>query len=405
MQNVYALGEYFVNPPHPDGDWVGRTRSPGDNYGNQMTSFNGGATGNAQFPVMYAIGSDNANYALFLDHVYKQKWTFTADPWTVETLGDQIRGFIMTGNDLVDLRKDYMELLGRPPVPPKKAMGLWVSEYGYDDWVELEGKLASLRTNAFPVDGFVLDLQWFGGIAANSDNSNMGRLTWDSEKFPNAAAKLATYKDQEGIGIMTIEESYISKGLQEHAELKDRGYLVRQCAGCEPVYLTSNPWWGKGGMIDWTQDSAADYWHELKRKRLIADGVLGHWIDLGEPEMYSPNDYVGGILPGKHDHASYHNVYSLKWAESIARGYKRNGVTRRPFIMARSGAPGIQRFGAAMWSGDIGGNLSSLAAHLNAQMHMSMSGIDYFGSDVGGFHRGAVDGDPNDVYTIWLANS
>ena len=59
----------------------------------------------------------------------------------------------------------------------------------------------------------------------------------------------------------------------------------------------------------------------------------------------------------------------------------------RPFILTRSGAAGTQRYGAAMWSGDIASNLESLATHMNAQMHMSMSGIDYYGSDIGGFRR------------------
>lgn len=68
----------------------------------------------------------------------------------------------MTGPDLPDLRKDYMELTGRPPVPPKQMFGLWVSEYGYDNWAEIDGKLSTLRTNKFPIDGFVLDLHWFG---------------------------------------------------------------------------------------------------------------------------------------------------------------------------------------------------------------------------------------------------
>jgi alpha-glucosidase len=58
-----------------------------------------------------------------------------------------------------------------------------------------------------------------------------------------------------------------------------------------------------------------------------------------------------------------------------------------------------------MWSGDIGSNLSSLTSQMNVQMHMSLSGMDYFGSDIGGFHRGGLDGDLNEMYTQWFANS
>jgi alpha-glucosidase len=58
-----------------------------------------------------------------------------------------------------------------------------------------------------------------------------------------------------------------------------------------------------------------------------------------------------------------------------------------------------------MWSGDIGSNLTSLATHLGVQMHMAFSGIDYFGADVGGYWRSALDGDLDEMYTVWFANA
>jgi alpha-glucosidase (family GH31 glycosyl hydrolase) len=409
-QNAYGLGEQFWPGGTTDGDWLGRVRSSPDPFGNAMVPYDdgritdAGKNGNAQFPVLYALGAGNTNYALFIDHLRAQTWDLRGDPWRMQTSGDAIAGYVLTGADLPDLRQDYLELVGRPPVPPKKFFGLWVSEYGYDDWTELEGKLETLRERAFPVDGFVLDLQWFGGITAQSDDSHMGRVSWDLAHFPDPGAKLAEYA-AEGVGIITIEESYVSRGLREHADLEQKGYLVRNCEGCAPVYLTDNPWWGKGGMIDWTSDAAGDYWHDQKRQALIDAGVLGHWIDLGEPEVYAPDDWVAGVLPGKHSHADYHNLYNFAWARSIARGYARRGVQRRPFILARSGAAGIQRFGVALWSGDIASRFGSLRAQLNAERQLSLSGIDYFGSDVGGFYRNELEGNLDDLYTRWLADS
>ena len=35
-------------------------------------------------------------------------------------------------------------------------------------------------------------------------------------------------------------------------------------------------------------------------------------------------------------------------------------------------------------------------------MHMSLSGMDYYGADIGGFHRN-LDGDLNEMYTRWFA--
>ncbi|WP_030453286.1 TIM-barrel domain-containing protein [Herbidospora cretacea] len=404
VQNAYGLGQQFFTGGSADGDWIGRTRSPGGAYGNAMVwDPDNGPVGNTQIPVLFAVGASNLNYGLFLDQVYKQEWNLGGDPWTIDTWGDQLRWYTMTGPDLPDLRKDYLELTGRPPVPPKKAFGLWVSEFGYDNWTEIDNRLAGLRTAKFPVDGFVLDLPWFGGVTAGSDNTLMGSLTWDTTDFPAPSTKIADYSANQGVGLMTIEESYIGKNRAEHADMASRGYLVRAgCSSCAPTYLTTNDWWGRGGMIDWTQNAAGDYWHGLKRQALSNQGILGHWLDLGEPEMYDPADWVSGVMPGKHAHADYHNVYNLKWAESIARNYASG--TKRPFMLARSGAGGMQRHGVAMWSADIGSKLTALAQQQNAQMHMSMSGIDYYGSDIGGFRREMLDSDLNELYTQWFAN-
>ncbi len=418
MTDVYGLGEEFLpgRVGKADGNWINEVRRPGEVHGNFMQPFHGGFVGNAQFPVFYAVGSAKQNYAFFLDQVYKQNWDFRGDVWNLESWGEQIRFFFINGRDLPDLRTTYMSLVGRPLVPPKKAFGLWVSEYGFDSWLELREKLRSLRANHFPVDGFVLDLQWFGGIN-QTEMSPMGTLRFDEKKFANPKAMIQELREREGLGLMTIEESYVSRGLFEHQELEAKGLLARERADANKAFLINNemPWWGIGGMIDWSNPEAGRLWHDWKRQPLIELGIMGHWTDLGEPEMYWDKSRPGAVpyyygFPelGKNREADVHNVYSFLWNESIVKGYARHGIKQRPWILSRSGGPGIQRFGTAMWSGDIGSNLGSLATHLNAQMHMSLSGVDYFGSDIGGFYRGAINKDPgtdlNEMYTQWFAN-
>ncbi|HVP09643.1 MAG TPA: TIM-barrel domain-containing protein, partial [Phycisphaerae bacterium] len=413
MRCVYGLGEQFDDVGQMDGDWIEHgSRTPGCEYGNALVEYDGkgdkaGHVGNAQFPVLYALGEAHANYAMFFDHLYAQSWGFGAKEWclsTQESAHDGLRWYVMTGPDLPDLREDYMELVGRPPVPPKKAFGLWVSEYGFDNWAELEDHLATLRAHEFPVDGFVLDLQWFGGVKDKSPLSRMGCLDWDEKNFPEPARKVAELREKYGVGIIPIEEPFVSEGLAEFAAMEDRGYLARKGPDNDAAILAS--WWGRGGMVDWTNPAGGDYWHDLQRMPLINVGINGHWTDLGEPERFDPAaTYYGFPELNLHTHRDIHNIYNFKWSESIARGYQRNGVQRRPFILSRSGTSGIQRFGTAMWSGDIGSRLGQLAAHMNVQMHMSFSGVDYFGADIGGFNRDALDGDLNELYTQWFADA
>lgn len=405
-RNVYGLGQYFSEEAM-DGDWIGRVWDPLlDGYGSRLRGFAGGANNFSMFPIMYALGEGTSTYALFLDQIYKQMWDFRGTPWSVGMWGDQVRWYVMSGADLPDLRRDYMELVGRPPVPPKRSFGLWVSEFGFLNWNEVKGELANLRQAKMPVDGFALDLQWFGGTFGDPSHSRMGSLAFDSRTFPNARDEIRKFNDEQGINLMLIEEPYVSETLNEYSEMGSRGYLARSCSTCGPAFLDYNPWWGKGGMVDYTNPTGSAYWHDTRREALISMGIHDHWADLGEPEQYLPTSWYYGFPElNKHGHADIHNIYGFKWMESIAKGYERNGHQERPFLLSRTGTSGIQRFGAAMWSGDIGTNWGNLKSQMQVQMQMSMSGVDYYGSDVGGFQRNVnVEGGER-LYTQWLAAS
>ena len=438
ITNVYGLGQQFKKLGSADGDWLQhkvREEQPAGQaqaHGNGFMPFGpAGMVGNVQFPVMYALG-DNLNYTLFLDNDYKQRWDFSADPWQVRMWGDQIRFYLMTGPDLPDLRRDFMELIGTPPVPPRKSFGLWVSEFGYKDWQQVDTLRNGLRKDGFPVDGFVLDLQWFGGVTAGSPDSKMGKLDWDQDPgdsngffFPDPDNRIAGFA-KDNIGLVTIEESYVNENTDTFGRMKAAGNLLayqRTNGLCDsgnqsPVILSD--WFGKAAMIDWSNPDAGRWIHENRRfPNLVGKGILGHWTDLGEPEKYDPAACYSGVettpVGPKNQHGDIHNLYAFLWNKSIYDGFfqKKDQVNRRPFIVTRSGAPGTDRFGAAMWSGDIGSNLDLLATHLNAQMHMSFSGIDYYGSDIGGFRRegipynGGHSGNlqyQNELYTEWFAN-
>lgn len=427
VTHVYGLGQMFRPPTdqknsHLDRTWTtgDSVHNPADDFGNAMVwNDEIGASGGTQIPIMFALGPGMLNYGFFLDNIYKHNWNFNGDVWHLKLYGGQIAFYLLSGQDLIDVVKDYGELVGTAAIPPKKMFGLWMSEFANDSWEKLKLKLNEIRKAAFPIDGLSIDLAWFGGVVKDSEDSPMGRLKFDDQQFPNAQSNIKSLSD-EGIALMLIEESYVARGIPEHATLANLGYLAKNCDTNDPIFLAENAWWGRGGMIDWTNDAAADFWHDEKRRPLIEMGILGHWLDLGEPEMFSSEGcYYGFPERGKHRHADIHNIYNFKWAESIMRGYQRAGSIRRPFMLSRSGAAGLQRFGAVLWSGDLLGRLPALASHLNAQLHTSLSGISYYSSDIGGFHRVMPTGGSTcdcqrsddekkkegEMYTQWFANS
>lgn len=401
-----GLGQEFQEPGVINGNWNGKIRRSG----NQMEGFDGGATGNSMFPILYASSPSQSDFSLYYDNMYSTQWDFTQAPWKVRSAQGGVNLLISIAETQAELREGYMAMVGTPLVPPRKMFGMWLSEYGFDNWHELDDKLITLKQNDFPIDGVVMDLQWFGNIKANDPHSQMGTLTWDRVQFPQPEKKISELKEQ-GIGMMLIEESYVSAGLNEYRIMEESGFLAVDSHTGKAINTNADgggSWWGKGGLIDWTNSDAAEKWHDWKREPLIDMGIMGFWTDLGEPEIYNSN----GVYADGKSHADIHNWFNFKWLEGIYQGYLRHATEQRPFMMSRSGAPGIQRFGASMWSADISSNLSSLAVHIGMQNNMMLSGIDYYGSDIGGFHRQSFGGTKkdqtdalNEAYTQWFAYS
>ncbi len=417
--NIYGLGQLFEHPGDTTADRNGKVLATRGGFGNSMPSYAGGATGEAMFPVVTALGSGSHAWGLLLDNIYKQTWDFSSSTWSISLFGDQIRGFIIAGGSPAEVRQRFMMLAGQAPVPPRKMFGFWMSEYGYDNWQEIDDRLIGMRRSGFPIDGFFLDLQWFGNVTPGSDHTRMGTLQFDERNFPNPRGRIKDYLNKEDIALITIEESYVGRALTEHDDLEQRGFLAHKCGDPRSAsYLTgdvtgnSSEWWGRGGMLDWSNPEAGRYWHQTKRQKLIDMGIFAHWLDLGEPEMFDPSScYYGAGEPGKNAHQDVHNLFSLLWAKSLWDGFAEQKIRHRPFSMLRSGNVGLQRFGAGLWSGDIGGNLPSLASHLTSHNHVSWSGIDYYSSDIGGFHRNRTDGKPmsfaetQESFTQWFANA
>ena len=239
--------------------------------------------------------------------------------------------------------------------------------------------------------------------------------------FPRFSEKIATLKSQ-GTDVMLISESYVNANLPEAKKLLEWGCIVKNEHG-DPI-LFENKWWGTGYMIDWTNPKAKE-WIRLKYLPLAKMGIRNFWFDLGEPEagLFAPNGRYYGVEPGKNTQADVHNIYNLMWVKDFKEIMDEQMPNERFYIMNRSGTSGINRFGAGKWGGDAGmsvmqagqnssenpGDIPELIAHLQSRIKsMPLVGVDYYTSDVGGFHRWALAGnkESRDLgYTVWYANS
>lgn len=153
------------------------------------------------------------------------------------------------------------------------------------------------------------------------------------------------------------------------------GYFAKDSEGNTMIVT----WWkGDGGMIDFTNEDAKEWWQD-QHKKLIEMGVDGFKTDDGE---YVP--YAAHFSNGKSGR-EMHNLYSLLYNEAIYEAL--NSSIDEHILFARSGFAGSQKY-PAVWAGDQEGSFNyrdGLPAVIIAGQNMGMSGFSIWSHDIGGY--------------------
>lgn len=278
----------------------------------------------------------------------------------------------------------YTMLTGKQPLPPIWSLGYIQSRYGYKSQQEVMSIVKTFDSLNIPLDAIVLDLYWFG------DKEQMGTFDWDLKQFPDPLGMIRNLK-KNNIHTILITEPYFTMSSKQYSKALSLNVFTTTKKG-EP-YILNDFWAGKAALLDITNPKAKSWMSELYAGH-IKSGISGWWLDLGEPEMH-PMDmqHVGGST------FDIHNNYSMHWMESLQKAHLQYAPNDRLFNLIRSGGPGMQRYSAFPWSGDVQRSESGLAAQIPIMLSMSMSGVGYMHSDLGGF----TGGPKNDrLYTRWM---
>jgi alpha-D-xyloside xylohydrolase len=138
-------------------------------------------------------------------------------------------------------------------------------------------------------------------------------------------------------------------------------------------------------LIDSTHPDARKFlWGKL-RENYVRHGIKVFWLDAIEPELAVYD----------HDNVRYHAgnglevgcIYPLMQQRAIYDGMKSAGE-KEIITLGRAGFAGSQRFGAAIWSGDIHSTWEDLQQQVRAGLNIAMSGIPWWTTDIGGFFGG-----------------
>ncbi|MBV8770771.1 MAG: DUF5110 domain-containing protein [Deltaproteobacteria bacterium] len=323
-------------------------------------------------------------YGLLVDNPCRATWDLghsDQQSFSYNARGGGLQYYVILGPQLPRLLQTTLELTGYPPLPPRWALGFLQSRYGYRSRQELESIAGLFRARELPCDGLILDVFWF---------REMGDLAFDPQKWPQAREMIAQLK-QHGFRTIVIEEPYLTRQSRNYPEALSRGYLARRYDGSP---YTFDFWPGECGLVDFSNPAAREWWTERHRPLLQA-GVDGWWTDLNEPAKHF-QDMAQHAGPA----AAVHNLFGLWMQQSVYDAHQLYAPNQRVFILSRSAFAGSQRYGTALWSGDVEKSFASLRKQVAVGLSVGMTGIPVWGSDIGGFGFGGEC--TSELYARWF---
>lgn len=297
-------------------------------------------------------------------------------------MGRQLDYYMIAGATADDVISGYRRLTGRAPVLPRWALGFWQSRERYSTQAELVGTLAEFRRRHIPVDNIVQDWNYWPENA-------WGSHEFEASRYPDPQAMLDSVHALHGRFMLSVWPKFYAS-TAHYRELDSLGWIYRQA-----VRDSIRDWVGPGyvgSFYDaYSPGARRLFWRQLDEHLYsrFGQGIDAWWMDASEPNVRdcTPMWYRKALCGPTALGASteYFNAYSLVNAEAIVSGQREAAPRKRAFLLTRSGFAGLQRFGTASWSGDIGTRWEDMRAQMSAGLNYAASGLPFWGMDIGGF--------------------
>ena len=293
----------------------------------------------------------------------------------------QLDYWITAGATPAEILEHYADATGHAPMMPEWAVGFWQCKLRYSSQEELLSVAREHKRRGLPLSVIVADFfHW----------SLQGDWQFDPEKWPNPAAMVDELEEM-GIRLMVSIWPTVNALSSSFKEMQQRGYLIRTQRGIPVLmpYVDNKP---EGPVYlhiyDATNPEARQYVWQKARQGYYRHGVKAWWLDETEPEI-DPLDF---------DNMRYHlghgmavaNIYPLMHARGFYEGMQAEGE-QDILLLCRAAWAGSQRYGAAVWTGDIYSKFEVLQAQVRAGLNMALSGIPWWTTDIGGFYGGDPD--------------
>lgn len=240
--------------------------------------------------------------------------------------------FIVGSRDPAVIMAEYARLTGAPELPPLWSLGYLQSHRTLAGPDEILDVARTFREKKLPCDALI----YLGtGFTPSGWNAANGSFAFNPRTFP----------DPKGL----IDELHaLHFRIVLHVVILARDLRGAVADGCN--------------FARFDEEQAGCYWH--LHRRLIDLGVDGWWPDEGDPL-----DARARLARNR-----------MYW-----EGPQLDRPGERVFALHRNGHAGMQRYAGFLWSGDVYSTWKTLETHVPVAINTGLSGIPYWGTDIGGF--------------------
>jgi alpha-D-xyloside xylohydrolase len=278
--------------------------------------------------------------------------------------------FLMLASSLKQGIELYTGLTGRPSMPPKWAMGLWMSRAPYRNQHELREVAERLRKEEIPCDVFNLDPTWLTRMYYNDIGVEVCNFEWNEATFGKPEALFSEFAGK-GFSICLWINPYFSEDSAAYAEAKEKGYLVKSPSGG----ISRLEYNLAAGMVDFTNPAAREWW-KGKLIDLLHKGASVFKVDFGDRVPEDALFYNGKT--GLEMHNLYVHLYAGAVFEAVKEGKGIGMVWRRPGYIGSQRYPGC-------WAGDTQVTWEGMKGALRGGLSAAMTGESFWSHDMGGF--------------------
>lgn len=311
----------------------------------QMRSGQGGyrlRTHGGRVPIQWLIGTEG--WALFIHQptgafdLSNKEAKFTPSPNS-----PFVDLFLVSSKEPATLMGEYARLTGLPEMPPLWSLGYLQSHRTLSGPEEIMWVARTFREKKLPCDALI----YLGtDFTPSGWNTHNGEFTWHPKNFPNPKQ-------------MVDDLHQLNFKVVLHTVIEGRRLTGTVSDPCTAAPLPS----GRTPDGRWPDDRQVScYWPV--HKQLYDVGIDGWWPDQGD----------GLDAPSR-----------LARNRMYFEGSQQLRPNKRVFALHRNGQAGMQRFAAFLWSGDVYTTWETLKNHVPIAVNTGLSGITYWGTDIGGF--------------------